>query len=208
MRLLGVFGGTFDPVHYGHLRTVTEVQRTLSLSSVHLIPAAQPPHRAAAVASGEHRLAMLDLALQDFPDLQVDARELRRAGVSYTIDTLSSLKKDFADETLCLIVGSDAFQGLSSWHRWEGLFELANIVVMQRPDKQVGGNLPAWAIKRIVDDANGLRKQASGLIWIDEVTPQPISATRIRDAIRSGQPVSDYVPPAVEAYIHKHQLYS
>jgi len=208
VRLLGVFGGTFDPVHYGHLRTVTEVQRALSLSSVHLLPAAQPPHRAATVASGEQRLAMLGLALQDYPDLQVDDRELRRAGVSYTIDTLLSLKKDFADEALCLIVGSDAFQGLSSWHHWEGLFELAHVVVMPRPGAQVGGNLPDWAIKRMVADSNGLRQQASGLIWINDVTPQPISATRIRANIRSGEPISGYVPPTVEAYIHKHQLYS
>jgi len=134
-RRIGILGGTFDPVHIGHLRGALEVAEMFGLDELRLIPNARPPHRDTPNCSAQDRLAMVRLAVQDLPPLCVDARELERDKPSYTIDTLMSLRAELAaDDQLLLVVGWDAFCGLPTWHRWEELLDYCHILVLQRPD--------------------------------------------------------------------------
>ena len=133
MRLLGILGGTFDPVHWGHVELAREVRAALGLSAVRFVPAGDPPHRAAPVATAAHRLEMVELAIEGFEGLEVDAREIARSGRSYTVLTLEDLRAEAPERPLALIVGADAFAGLPTWHRWTELFALAHLVVVARP---------------------------------------------------------------------------
>ena len=132
-KMIGIFGGTFDPIHYGHLRSALEVKEIFGLTEVRLIPSAQPPHREQPAATALMRLQMLELAVKNQPGLIIDTRELNRSGVSYMVDTLKSLRKEFKDEPLLLFIGSDAFNNLKTWYQWQHLFDFAHIVVMTRP---------------------------------------------------------------------------
>jgi nicotinate-nucleotide adenylyltransferase len=214
-RVLGLLGGTFDPVHYGHLRAADAVRRALGLAEVRLFPAGDPPHRAAPVATASHRVAMLELALAEFPGLVLDAREIARPGKSYTVLTLAELRAEDPMRPLALIVGSDAFLGLPTWHRWTELFDLAHVVVVTRPDAPLDGVgagplAPQWA-RRLREDASVLETAPAGAILLLSIPPQPISASAIRRALAAGPAGLDalrgMVPPAVLAYIDRNQLY-
>src|SRR5687767_13712646 len=133
MRPIGVFGGTFDPIHYGHLRTALELKLLLGIGTVHFVPCANPPHRAAPMTDGTLRLRMVEAAIRKEPGFVADNRELKRAGTSYTIDTLASLPTYQLYRSLCLMLGMDAFLGLQQWHRWGALTRYAQIVVADRP---------------------------------------------------------------------------
>lgn len=131
--MIGILGGTFDPVHYGHLRTALDVQEALGLNEIRLIPLRDPPHRSAPLAPASQRLALLRAAIKDNPGFAVDSRELERSGKSYSVDTLHSLKQEQPERVLCLLLGSDAFDGFPEWHEPERILQLAHLVVMQRP---------------------------------------------------------------------------
>ena len=216
IRTLGIIGGTFDPVHYGHLRLGADVKAALGLSEVRLIPAGVPPHRPPPAASGEHRLAMTVLGCAEFPGLVADGREIGRPGPSYTVTTLQTLHAEDVTRPLALIIGSDAFAGLTSWHRWEQLFTLAHLVVVERPGApSLAQALPPplqeqWE-RRLTTDPSRLSRQLSGAIVRQGVTPQPISATEIRAALGRGAAaraeLRGLLPPAVLAYIDRNQLY-
>ncbi len=139
---LAILGGTFDPVHYGHLRLADDVRTALALPEVRLVPAGKPPHRVAPQASARDRIAMLELGVREFPGLVVDAREINRGGKSYTVDTLGELRGEMPHTPLALLIGADAFRGLSSWHRWKDLFVLAHLIVVPRPGIATGTDLP------------------------------------------------------------------
>jgi len=206
---LGILGGTFDPIHYGHLRPAQETLRALDLAEIRIIPAGQPPHRRTPVASAAQRLRMVELALADLPGLVVDDRELRRGGLSYTVLTLESFRHEFGDRPLCLLLGMDAFEGIETWHQWNRLPELAHLVVLTRPGWTfpAAAALPAWARARIARESRELALTAAGRIYFQAVTPQDISATRLREAIARGQPVEGLLPPAVLDYIRQNRLY-
>jgi nicotinate-nucleotide adenylyltransferase len=212
---LAILGGTFDPVHYGHLRLARDVRHALDLDEVLLVPAADPPHRNQPWASIRDRVAMLDLALCDFPGIVVDTREVRREGKSYTVDTLTELRGEKPRTPLLLLVGADSFRGLPSWHRWLALFDLAHLVVVPRPgvalDVGLSPELDAQWRSRRIDDARALRSRIAGAIYVQPVAPQPISSTAIRAAIARGEIKSvefaGLLPPAVFAYIESHGLY-
>jgi nicotinate-nucleotide adenylyltransferase len=209
MSLLGILGGTFDPIHYGHLRPAREAQTALRLDSLNLVPAAEPPHRSAPVASAAQRLAMTRLALEEFPELNVDDRELRMGGPSYTVRTLESYRTELGDTvSLCLLMGTDAFEGISSWHQWQRLPELAHIVVLQRPGWgwDVEG-LPSWCRDRICERSDELRDSPRGRLYFQAVSPQDISATALRREIAEGIDVSRKLPGAVLEYIREQGLY-
>lgn len=215
MSVVGLLGGTFDPVHYGHLHAADAVRRALHLAEVRLFPAGDPPHRAAPVATAAHRLAMLELALPEFPGLTLDAREIARPGKSYTVVTLAELRAEAPQRALALILGADAFLGLPTWHRWREVFDLAHIVVVERPDAPLPATPPApladeWARRR-VDAAEMLESAPAGAIYTLAIPPLPISATAIRRALAAGprgiEAVRAMVPPAVLAYIDRNQLY-
>ncbi len=208
--MIGVFGGTFDPVHFGHLRPLLEVQQALALDEVRLIPSFIPPHRDTPGASAEQRLAMLELAVAETPGFVIDQRELLRGGPSYTVDTLESLRDDLANhQSLCLIMGLDAFVGLDSWYKWQRLTELAHIVVMQRPGGQL---VKTGAVAELVErmqvlDVAELQQQPSGRVYFQSVTQLEISATAIREFVAHAQDVRFLMPDSVRYYIETHGLY-
>jgi nicotinate-nucleotide adenylyltransferase len=212
---VALLGGTFDPVHYGHLRFADAVRRALGLSQVRLVPARDPPHRDGPKASAADRLAMLKLAVTEFPGLVVDERELRREGKSYTVDTLTTLRREFPDHPLLLLLGADAFRGLTTWHRWRELFDLAHLVVVERPGVDLETELPppllAILRERLVADPESLLSRPAGAILRQPIAPLDVSATEIREHIARGAGAAEMnrglLPPAVLAYIDLHHLY-
>ena len=209
--MLGILGGTFDPVHFGHLRPALDVAEMLKLKEVRLIPCGQPPHRQQPVASALQRLSMLRAAAENQPLFKVDDRELRREGPSYMVDTLVTLKEDFPDQSLCLILGWDAFVELESWHRWLKIFELANIVVTHRPGwsmEQINSKSELGKqVKQRLVDKEKLAKHTAGKITFLPVTQLDISATQIRQQLQQGQSVSCLLPEKVEQLIINQNIY-
>jgi nicotinate-nucleotide adenylyltransferase len=213
-RGIGLFGGTFDPVHYGHLRAADEVRVALDLADMRLVPAGDPPHREAPGATAGHRVAMLKLALQEFPHLAVDEREVRRSGKSYTVLTLAELREAMPATPLVLVTGADAFLGLPGWHRWRDIFALAHVVVVTRPGVRLAGLPPdlrdEWQARH-TDDRIRLETTPAGAILDLAVTPYDVSATAIRAALAAGPTgkaqLDGLLPPAVLTYIDQHQLY-
>jgi nicotinate-nucleotide adenylyltransferase len=210
---LGILGGTFDPIHNGHVELAREVRDALGLACVRLIPAGDPPHRAAPVATAAHRLAMVELAIEGIPGLEVDAREIDRPGRSYTVDTLRSLRNESRERPLALIVGADAFIGLPTWHEWHQIFALSHIVVVARPGVVIEDTVPEalageWS-RRHVRDVQALAESPAGHIFVQAITPHPISASSIRGALVDGNTaaVKGLLPSAVLAYIERNRLY-
>lgn len=206
---IGLLGGTFNPVHVGHLRAALEVVEQLGLDELRLIPSARPPHREAPQVSAEQRLAMVRLAVEGESRLRVDDRELRRDRPSYSVETLESLREELGkDVQLIMLLGWDAFCGLPGWHRWEALLELCHLLVLQRPD----ADLEAPEALRNVLAARSVADPAalagpSGQISFIWQTPLSVSATQIRQLLASGKSARYLVPDAVLAYIHAHRLY-
>lgn len=211
--MIGILGGTFDPVHYGHLRPALEVQEALELIEVRLIPCFEPPHRQQPHASPGLRLAMLRAAVRDKPTLRVDDREIQRQGVSYMVDTLVSLREQFPSMPLGLILGMDAFAGLPQWHRWQEITELAHIVVTHRPgwgmeQINVDEELMHLVSTRQVMTADDLQNNIAGNIYFIPVTQLDISATQIRRLCSSGKQIQYLLPDAVAEMIQRQGIYS
>ncbi len=208
-RRIGLFGGTFDPVHIGHLRSALEVAQFMALDELRLVPSARPPHRGAPQVSAQDRLAMVELAVAGEPLLRVDDRELKRDRPSYSIDTLESLRAELAgDDQLFLLLGWDAFCGLPSWHRWQELLEHCHILVLQRPDADSD---PAEVLRdllaaRSINDPLSLEGPGGQISFIWQ-TPLAVSATQVRALLARGQSARFLVPDAVLHYIHAHGLY-
>lgn len=209
--MIGILGGTFDPIHYGHLRPAAEVRGALGLSEIRVIPAARPPHRGEPLASAENRLIMARLAAAETPGFTVDDRELRRAGPSYTVLTLEELRRVLGANTpLCLLVGADAFAGFTTWHRWQEIPALAHLVVLRRPDSAVTADpatWPEWARARAARTARELATAPAGRVMFVDTGPQDISATAVRRHVARGESIAGLVPPAVEHHILQHRLY-
>lgn len=208
--LIGVFGGTFDPVHIGHVQSARELKQLLQLDELRLLPCHRPPHRATPGVSSEDRLAMVELAIADEPGLLVDGRELKRDAISYTVDTLSELRGELGEQpALCLIMGTDAFANLTQWHRWQALLTMAHIIVMARPDSMMPDDkeLMALVAERRINNPDQLSDQPAGSILLVSLTAYPVSATSIRRSIAKGDSVESQLAPAVLDYIERHQLY-
>lgn len=206
-----LYGGTFDPVHDGHLAIARAAREALGVP-VHLMPAADPPHRPPPGAGAADRVAMLELALRDQPGLQLDLRELQREGRSWSVDTLRALRAEIGDRApVALLVGADSFAALPTWKSWSELSGLAHFVVASRAGSALDEGLPdalsAWLRGRLADDPRELREAPSGRVLRLRQPLVPHSATAIRSRIAAGQPWRHLVPAAVAGYIQAHGLY-
>lgn len=207
---MGVFGGTFDPVHYGHLRTAFEMLQALRFDEVRFMPCGKPPHREAPVAGAELRLAMVRDATLGQDGFVVDDRELQRDGPSYSVDTLAGLREEFPQRPLALMIGMDAFLGLPKWHHWRDILDLAHIVVAHRPGWRapdmgpLGELLSARGTHRIDD----LHEAESGKIFIHDVTQLEISSTEIRELVGAGRNPRFLIPDSVYDVILESGCYA
>lgn len=206
---IGILGGTFNPIHLGHLRSGVELCDRLDLAELRFIPCAIPPHRPVPEVSATARSEMVRQAIQGAPQLRVDERELRRAGPSYTVDTLRELRQENASTPLCLIMGSDAFGNLTTWHEWDQLIDLAHLIVISRPGARPSLNSRLSQLVRDceVNDARSMHHAASGLLLFQELTPLAISSSEIRRLVGAGKSIRYLVPDAVNDYILANGLY-
>jgi len=212
-KLIGLLGGTFNPIHFGHLRMAQELADALNFNEVRFIPSANPPHRTTPEVSAEHRAAMVQLAIADNPLFKLDMRELARTGASYMIDTLISLREELGEHAvLCLIMGSDAFVKLDTWHLWQKLLDYCHIIMVQRPNiapdqPKLSVELTALLHDHYTENVDDLTNKTSGYIHMQKITPLDISATKIRESLKAGHSVRYLMPENVIAYIATHKLY-
>ncbi len=202
--MIGIFGGTFDPIHNGHLRTALDVQQSLGLHELRLIPLKDPPHREQPTCSPKLRLEMLRAAVANEPKLKIDERELNRSGKSYSLLTLQSLREELGEVPICLIIGQDAFQGFPNWHKPDEILQLAHLVIMQRPGEKQSALYP----ERTTDDPQQLHSLPAGKIYTQSVTQLEISSTGIRAMLREGRSPRYLMPDAVLEIIQRDDLYS
>jgi nicotinate-nucleotide adenylyltransferase len=207
---IGLFGGTFDPIHYGHLRTAFELWQSLKLSQVRFLPTGSPPHRDAPLASSELRLEMVRAAVAGQPGFTVDDREMRRTGVSYSVDTLLDLRREYPQRSLCLLLGMDAFLGMPTWHRWREIFELAHVVVAHRPGWKapITGPLGEVMVDRGTGSVRALHSATAGLILVQAVTQLEIASTDLRSLLMSGRDLRYLVPEPVRDLILRTGCYA
>ncbi|MCK4743022.1 MAG: nicotinate-nucleotide adenylyltransferase [Sulfuriflexus sp.] len=206
MAAIGILGGTFDPVHRAHIQVALTALNNLQLDEVRLIPCRQSPTRIAPLASTEHRLAMLNLAVANEANLLVDDRECQRQGVSFSVDTLSELRSEYPDDALFFIVGVDAFNGLLAWHKWSEIFELAHIVVVSRPGEELvtEGELAKVLAER---SCHAKPNTQAGNIITGLNCELPQAASQIRAALKAGESIEEFVDKAVHDYIQENRLY-
>lgn len=215
MNTIGILGGTFNPIHYGHLRLAEELAEDLQMDSIHFIPAANPPHKEAVSISAKHRAAMVDLAIKNNPKFILDSRELHRAGASYTIDTLVSLRSELGNNTsITLLMGSDAFIPFNTWHRWQEILQYCHIALVQRPQANnvmrrmlLPDALETLLQTHYTENSDDLLASAAGYITMRQVTALDISSTAIRDALKHQHSTRYLMPDSVIDYIEKYQLY-
>ena len=204
-RLIGIFGGTFDPIHNGHLRSVLSLAGELKFEKIHLLPSATPPHRSPTQSSSAHRLQMVQLAVVDYPQLIADDRECIREGKSYTIDTLKSFRQEYADDSLAFIVGMDAYLDIPNWKSWQGYLDYAHVCVMRRPGYELGSS---WGDEYIVDCKDELSKKTGGMIYFAQTELVDISSTQIREKLNAGESLAEDLPVQVLDYIIENKLYA
>ena len=208
-RPMGIFGGTFDPIHYGHLRSAFEMLQALRFDEVRFIPCGDPPHRGVTFADAQLRFRMVDVAIAGQDGFVSDDRELRRDGLSYSIDTLISLREEFPERSLGLIVGMDAFLGLPQWYRWDEILDFAHIVVAHRPGWKAPdiGPLGDLITEHGTHRVNDLHETTHGHIHIHAVTQLEIASTEIRELVAAGRDPRFLMPDAVRDVIEETGIY-
>ena len=210
MKPIGILGGTFDPIHSGHLRIALDAVQMLGLQELRLMPCQQSPLRDQPNVTGEQRLAMLEAAIAGEPKLIADGRELQTEGLSYSVDTLQTLREDYPDAPLCLIIGMDAFIDFAQWKDWQKIFSLVHVVVVQRLGSELQFNdvaLQQEFEQRHCQNVSELADDKAGKIFLLEATRLDISATRIRALVAAGNSARYLLPDAVWQYIQQHRLY-
>ncbi len=208
-KAVAVLGGTFDPVHYGHLRTALEIRDQLQISDFRFLPAGNPPHRSGPVTDGRHRLAMLGLAFSMDCGFRIDERELNRDGPSYMSDTLRDMRAEVGQAPLILVTGQDCANTLDGWYRWREIFSLAHLVIMTRPGDpgNYSGDLDHELRSRRIGSLSDLHSRASGCVMNVEVTSLSVSSSRIRKMLENGKSPRFLLPEPVLNYIREQGLY-
>lgn len=224
MQIIGILGGTFNPIHFGHLRMAQELTNALGFNEVRFIPSANPPHKITPTVSAEHRAQMVQLAIEDNALFTLDRRELRRIGASYTIDTLQSIRSEIgSDASLCLMMGNDAFTKLNTWHHWQHLLDFCHIVLVKRPSSASNSlagtgslsnaqpplhkELELLLHNHYTENADDLKFQQAGYIHMQSITALDISSTAIRASFEHKQLPRYLMPQLVIDYITINQLY-
>ena len=214
LETIALFGGTFDPVHLGHVETVFSLKQTLEIDQVRWVLSAKPPHKDSVFVSTEQRLSMLDLALDQFPGMFSDDIEVRRDKPSYTYDTLSEFRQQYPDACIILIVGSDVMESFDTWHRAAEILNIANITVMHRAG--YSNKVNSLLKTQLVEDWKTLKQRPSGSVYVYPAPAVAISSSAIRLALsaqkscatdNSNNDIYEFLHPAVIDYIEQHQLY-
>ena len=210
-KLHALYGGTFDPIHYGHLRPVAALAKLTGLHKVTLLPNNVPPHRPQPEASPAQRVAMVKLAIADNPLFELDLRELQRHTPSFTLDTLAEIRQERgAQQPLAFIIGQDSLLSIHTWHRWQELLSYCHLLVCQRPGYSQVMTSPAqqqWLEQHLARTSAELQHSPAGKIWLAETPQVAISATEIRERYHQGKSVDDFVPPSVQDFIRHEGLY-
>lgn len=206
--MIGFFGGSFDPVHFGHLKSTQQLVDELNLSELYLMPCRTPVYKDGLIFSTEQRLEMLNIALQDFPNLSLDLREINRQSDSYSIDSLKEIVSEYPNKTICLIIGMDSFNQLSSWKDYRDFPSYCHLIVMARPNCQNNQNYCGF---NLVDKASDLQNSKTRLIYFAKTTELDISSSEIRGIlfdtalsgkIRTKQNLTDLLPAGIINYLH------
>jgi nicotinate-nucleotide adenylyltransferase len=211
MQRIGILGGTFNPIHYGHLRIAQETAEAFALSQIKFLPAAKPPLKTEPKVTAKQRVEMVQLAITTNPLFSLDTRELERNGPSYTIDTLESLRAEHPRDALCLIIGTDAFTHFDQWYRWQHILDYCHLIVVSRPpvaDLDLSETLRKLLQMHQTHDATQLSQHTHGLIAMHAVTALDISSSQIRSLVHAHQNPAYLCPDVVISYIQAHQLYT
>lgn len=210
MRSIGILGGTFDPVHNGHLRAAIECREKLKLDEVRLMPVNDPGHRNLTIANSTQRLVMLRMATEISDGLEIEDCDINRGGVTYTIDSLEELRQQNKKASLCFILGTDSFNRLHIWKRWKELINYAHLIVVRRPGHPLDpeqDQIRELLNQQQTSDASKLKKQTAGCVYLTEVPMIDISATRLRDIFGNNNDPTGLLPQTVIEYIKQHDLY-
>lgn len=208
---LGLFGGTFDPIHLGHIIPISTAADICDISQVALIPNFLPSHKQAANSSPAHRLAMLELVCADYPLFHTESWELEQQALSYSFYTLEMMRKRHPQRPLCFFIGSDSLHTLPTWHRWQELLGLCHFIVCQRApqkrDSQSGQQVTALLAQHQINEPLALHTKLAGCIYLANTVPFNVSSTWVRAELAQGRVPENMLPKAVSAYIVEHKLY-
>ena len=193
--MIGIYGGSFDPVHLGHLITAESIKKELNFERLFLLPCCEPVHKNSLHYSSEQRLEMLSLAIKEFPSLEIDTREIDRGGSSYMIETLAEIVKEFKDSTICLIIGMDSFASFKTWKKWDKFAKLVHLIILPRSTNQN----PQKSLDTfdIALDKNHLNNKTSGLLYFSNSELIDISSSDIRGKIASNQNLDGLTPSSI-----------
>ncbi len=199
--MIGIFGGSFDPVHLGHLKTAKSIKKELNFERLFLLPCHDPVHKNSLHYSPKQRLEMLNLAIKDYPSLEIDTREIDREGNSYMIDTLADLTEEFKGKTICLIIGMDSFLSFKTWKKWDEFARLVHLIILPRStDRLAENNLETFDLAL---DKSDLNISSSGLLYFSNSELIDISSTDIRGKIASNQNLDGLMPSSVIKFLQK-----
>ncbi len=199
--MIGIYGGSFDPVHLGHLKTATSVKNELAIERMFLLPCSVPVHKNSLKYSSEQRLSMLSLAIKEFPELEIDTREVLRGGSSYMIDTLIELKESYIDNVICLIIGMDSFVNFKTWKNWHDFSDLTHMIILPRSGDQTDHkSLETFDIAHKIED---LKSRPNGLLYFSNSELIDISSSEIRGKITSNQNLDNLLPSSVINFLQK-----
>ena len=201
--MIGIYGGSFDPIHLGHLKTATTLKTELQLDHLFLLPCCEPVHKDGLKYPSNDRLKMLNLALEKFSTLEIDSREILRGGGSYMIDTLHELKQIYRDEPICLIIGMDSFLKIKTWKDWQEFSKLVHLVILQRQGFNIiDSSLDSFHSTK---EVNELRLESNGLLYFSNCPKINISSSDIRSRIATNQNLDDFLPKSVINYLRLHE---